>query len=59
MATVEQGLAVALGNGVEAAKILGAENDPETGQVTLLYDGDPQAYAINITVLLRDSTAQE
>ncbi len=52
MANAEEAMAIALGYGADATKIVGWTNDEITGQLTLLYDGPEPVTAESITVLV-------
>lgn len=52
MADAESAISLALGCGMDGAKIIGWTNDEVTGQLKLLYDGPEPVSSENITVLV-------
>lgn len=56
MSTSEEAMGTALG--ILSSGILGWSNDLTTGQLILIYDGDPGVSSINITVLIADASTE-
>lgn len=57
MASAEEAIATALG--IPASGILAWKNHQTTGQLELVYDGDPGISSENITVLVVNAHAGE